>query len=57
MVREKVIVSTRTLQWKCVESRGDSNSLYYGEKVIFFGFFIFGMSIIWVLLNFGAAMP
>jgi len=31
MVREKVIVSTRTLQWKCVESRGDSNRRYYGR--------------------------
>ena len=34
MVREKVIVSTRTLQWKCVESRGDSNSLYYGRFIL-----------------------
>lgn len=24
MVRKKIIVSTRTLQWKCVESRTDS---------------------------------
>ncbi|KAL9419598.1 hypothetical protein AB3S75_037378 [Citrus x aurantiifolia] len=30
MVREKVKVSTRTLQWKCVESRADSKRLYYG---------------------------
>nr|YP_010011891.1 RNA polymerase alpha subunit [Melissa yunnanensis]QOI01961.1 RNA polymerase alpha subunit [Melissa yunnanensis] len=29
MVREKVTVSTRTLQWKCVESRTDSKRLYY----------------------------
>ncbi|KAM3730329.1 hypothetical protein ACB098_12G079200 [Castanea mollissima] len=34
MVREKVIVSTRTLQWKSVESRGDSNSLYYGHFIL-----------------------
>nr|VDD65792.1 unnamed protein product [Brassica oleracea] len=27
MVREKVKVSTRTLQWKCVESRRDSKRL------------------------------
>lgn len=31
MVREKVKVSTRTLQWKCVESRRDSKRLYYGQ--------------------------
>ncbi|KAI4324134.1 hypothetical protein L6164_023696 [Bauhinia variegata] len=30
MVGEKVTVSTRTLQWKCVESRVDSKRLYYG---------------------------
>ncbi|PIN15151.1 DNA-directed RNA polymerase [Handroanthus impetiginosus] len=30
MVREKVRVSTRTLQWKCFESRTDSKCLYYG---------------------------
>ena len=34
MVREKVIVSTRTLQWKCVESRADSNRLYYGRFIL-----------------------
>nr|YP_009456498.1 RNA polymerase alpha subunit [Gymnocarpos przewalskii]AUJ23088.1 RNA polymerase alpha subunit [Gymnocarpos przewalskii]UVW79805.1 RNA polymerase alpha subunit [Gymnocarpos przewalskii]UVW79886.1 RNA polymerase alpha subunit [Gymnocarpos przewalskii]UVW79967.1 RNA polymerase alpha subunit [Gymnocarpos przewalskii] len=31
MVREKIRVSTRTLQWKCVESRTDSKCLYYGR--------------------------
>lgn len=31
MVREKIRVSTRTLQWKCVESRMDSKCLYYGR--------------------------
>nr|AVM84281.1 RNA polymerase alpha subunit [Adenocalymma schomburgkii] len=31
MIREKVTVSTRTLQWKCVESRTDSKRLYYGR--------------------------
>ena len=34
MVREKVKVSTRTLQWKCVESRADSKRLYYGRFVL-----------------------
>nr|YP_009563604.1 DNA-directed RNA polymerase alpha subunit [Rehderodendron macrocarpum]QAV59213.1 DNA-directed RNA polymerase alpha subunit [Rehderodendron macrocarpum] len=34
MVREKVTVSTRTLQWKCVESRTDSKSLCYGRFVL-----------------------
>nr|YP_010210345.1 RNA polymerase alpha subunit [Paraboea dolomitica]UBD08229.1 RNA polymerase alpha subunit [Paraboea dolomitica] len=34
MVREKVRVSTRTLQWKCVESRTDSKRLYYGRFII-----------------------
>ena len=34
MVREKVTVSTRTLQWKCVESRADSKRLYYGRFVL-----------------------
>nr|YP_010466250.1 RNA polymerase alpha subunit [Pogostemon plectranthoides]UVF27996.1 RNA polymerase alpha subunit [Pogostemon plectranthoides] len=34
MVREKVTVSTRTLQWKCVESRKDSKRLYYGRFVL-----------------------
>nr|YP_009699757.1 RpoA [Grubbia rosmarinifolia]QEJ87666.1 RpoA [Grubbia rosmarinifolia] len=35
MVREKVTVSTRTLQWKCVESRTDSKRLYYGRFIMF----------------------
>nr|YP_009942384.1 RNA polymerase alpha subunit [Tropaeolum pentaphyllum]QOC71553.1 RNA polymerase alpha subunit [Tropaeolum pentaphyllum] len=34
MVREKVKVSTRTLQWKCVESRTDSKHLYYGRFIL-----------------------
>nr|ATL60697.1 RNA polymerase alpha subunit [Rondeletia odorata] len=34
MVREKIIVSTRTLQWKCVESRTDSKRLYYGRFIL-----------------------
>nr|YP_009695936.1 RpoA [Hydrostachys goudotiana]QEJ82659.1 RpoA [Hydrostachys goudotiana] len=34
MVRDKVTVSTRTLQWKCVESRADSNRLYYGRFIL-----------------------
>nr|UEV86301.1 RNA polymerase alpha subunit [Illigera rhodantha] len=34
MVREEVAVSTRTLQWKCVESRIDSKRLYYGRFVL-----------------------
>nr|YP_010273637.1 RNA polymerase alpha subunit [Dichondra micrantha]UKO32045.1 RNA polymerase alpha subunit [Dichondra micrantha]BDR61598.1 RNA polymerase alpha chain [Dichondra micrantha] len=34
MVREKVTVSTRTLQWKCVESRTDSKRLYYGRFML-----------------------
>nr|YP_010529112.1 RNA polymerase alpha subunit [Calophyllum inophyllum]UXW91124.1 RNA polymerase alpha subunit [Calophyllum inophyllum] len=34
MVREKVKISTRTLQWKCVESRTDSKRLYYGRFVL-----------------------
>nr|YP_010467867.1 RNA polymerase alpha subunit [Paronychia argentea]UVF30388.1 RNA polymerase alpha subunit [Paronychia argentea]UVF31227.1 RNA polymerase alpha subunit [Paronychia argentea] len=34
MVREKIRVSTRTLQWKCVESRTDSKSLYYGRFIL-----------------------
>nr|YP_009516908.1 RNA polymerase alpha subunit [Cabomba aquatica]AYE67966.1 RNA polymerase alpha subunit [Cabomba aquatica] len=34
MVREEVTVSTRTLQWKCVESRADSKRLYYGRFVL-----------------------
>ncbi|KAB2069029.1 hypothetical protein ES319_A08G070100v1 [Gossypium barbadense] len=36
MVREKVKVSTstRTRQWKCVESRIDSKRLYYGRFIL-----------------------
>nr|YP_009416307.1 DNA-directed RNA polymerase alpha subunit [Stewartia rubiginosa]ASM44257.1 DNA-directed RNA polymerase alpha subunit [Stewartia rubiginosa]QBK38240.1 RNA polymerase alpha subunit [Stewartia rubiginosa] len=34
MVREKVTVSTRTRQWKCVESRADSKRLYYGRFIL-----------------------
>nr|AIJ28354.1 RNA polymerase alpha subunit [Trifolium semipilosum] len=34
MIREKVKVSTRTLQWKCVESRVDSKLLYYGRFIL-----------------------
>nr|USG97818.1 RNA polymerase alpha subunit [Obetia radula]USG97901.1 RNA polymerase alpha subunit [Obetia radula] len=34
MVQEKVIVSTRPLQWKCVESRADSKRLYYGRFIL-----------------------
>ncbi|TYH59435.1 hypothetical protein ES332_D08G221300v1 [Gossypium tomentosum] len=36
MVREKVKVSTstRTRQWKCVESRTDSKCLYYGRFIL-----------------------
>ncbi|RHN80120.1 putative DNA-directed RNA polymerase [Medicago truncatula] len=34
MIREKVKVSTRTLQWKCVESRVDSKCLYYGRFIL-----------------------
>nr|QBC72780.1 RNA polymerase alpha subunit [Talinum caffrum] len=34
MVREKIRVSTRTLQWKCVESRTDSKCLYYGRFIL-----------------------
>nr|YP_010443415.1 RNA polymerase alpha subunit [Arenaria serpyllifolia]UTE94289.1 RNA polymerase alpha subunit [Arenaria serpyllifolia] len=34
MVREKIRVSTRTLQWKCVESRADSQCLYYGRFIL-----------------------
>nr|YP_010690289.1 RNA polymerase alpha subunit [Paeonia intermedia]WBU13244.1 RNA polymerase alpha subunit [Paeonia intermedia]WBU13328.1 RNA polymerase alpha subunit [Paeonia intermedia] len=34
MVREQVTVSTRTLQWKCVESRTDSKRLYYGRFIL-----------------------
>uniref|UniRef100_A0A5P8G2Z8 DNA-directed RNA polymerase subunit alpha n=2 Tax=Dipelta TaxID=105265 RepID=A0A5P8G2Z8_DIPYU len=34
MVQEKVRVSTRTLEWKCVESRADSKRLYYGRFIL-----------------------
>nr|YP_009698822.1 RpoA [Whipplea modesta]QEJ85970.1 RpoA [Whipplea modesta]QEJ86391.1 RpoA [Whipplea modesta]QEJ86476.1 RpoA [Whipplea modesta] len=34
MVRDKITVSTRTLQWKCVESRADSKRLYYGRFIL-----------------------
>nr|YP_009476993.1 RNA polymerase alpha subunit [Adenocalymma marginatum]AVM81511.1 RNA polymerase alpha subunit [Adenocalymma marginatum] len=34
MVREKVTVSTQTLQWKCVESRTDSKRLNYGRFIL-----------------------
>lgn len=34
MVREKIRVSTRTLQWKCVESRTDNKRLSYGRFIL-----------------------
>nr|QXO05527.1 RNA polymerase alpha subunit [Vrydagzynea tristriata] len=34
MVREEVAGSTRTLQWKCVESRVESKLLYYGRFIL-----------------------
>nr|YP_010489906.1 RNA polymerase alpha subunit [Koenigia forrestii]UWM11547.1 RNA polymerase alpha subunit [Koenigia forrestii]UZC53767.1 RNA polymerase alpha subunit [Koenigia forrestii]UZP14545.1 RNA polymerase alpha subunit [Koenigia forrestii] len=34
MVRDKIRVSTQTLQWKCVESRTDSKRLYYGRFIL-----------------------
>nr|CUA66532.1 RNA polymerase alpha subunit [Dianthus moravicus] len=34
MFREKIKVSTRTLQWKCVESRTDSKCLFYGRFIL-----------------------
>nr|YP_009729848.1 RpoA [Caldesia grandis]YP_009729934.1 RpoA [Caldesia parnassifolia]QHW08184.1 RpoA [Caldesia grandis]QHW08269.1 RpoA [Caldesia parnassifolia]UDZ61086.1 RNA polymerase alpha subunit [Caldesia grandis]UDZ61087.1 RNA polymerase alpha subunit [Caldesia parnassifolia]UDZ61088.1 RNA polymerase alpha subunit [Caldesia parnassifolia] len=34
MVREEVAESTRTPQWKCVESRVDSKRLYYGRFIL-----------------------
>lgn len=34
MVREKVTISTRTLRWKCIESRDDSKRLYYGRFIL-----------------------
>nr|YP_009436212.1 RNA polymerase alpha subunit [Cyphia banksiana]ATG26390.1 RNA polymerase alpha subunit [Cyphia banksiana] len=32
--RDKETVCTRTLQWKCVESRADSKRLYYGRFIL-----------------------
>nr|QFK69484.1 RNA polymerase alpha subunit [Ixonanthes chinensis] len=34
MVGEKVRISTRTLQWKCVESKTDSKRFYYGRFIL-----------------------
>nr|YP_009517736.1 RNA polymerase alpha subunit [Pulsatilla chinensis]AXP21820.1 RNA polymerase alpha subunit [Pulsatilla chinensis] len=34
MFREEVAVSTRTLQWKCVESREDSKRFFYGRFIL-----------------------
>nr|QXO04061.1 RNA polymerase alpha subunit [Goodyera repens] len=34
MVREEVAGSTRILQWKCVESRVESQRLYYGRFIL-----------------------
>nr|YP_010383723.1 RNA polymerase alpha subunit [Trailliaedoxa gracilis]ATL59592.1 RNA polymerase alpha subunit [Trailliaedoxa gracilis]UEQ17678.1 RNA polymerase alpha subunit [Trailliaedoxa gracilis] len=34
MVREKITVSTRTLEWKCVELRTDSKRLHYGRFIL-----------------------
>nr|QNM40142.1 RNA polymerase alpha subunit [Passiflora contracta] len=34
MVREKVRISTRTLQWKCVESKVYSKRLYFGRFLL-----------------------
>nr|WHE25662.1 RNA polymerase alpha subunit [Aristolochia tagala] len=34
MVREEVAVSTRTLRWKCVESRVDSKRFHYGRFIL-----------------------
>nr|YP_010477969.1 RNA polymerase alpha subunit [Gardenia stenophylla]QSX43510.1 RNA polymerase alpha subunit [Gardenia jasminoides]QZL38411.1 RNA polymerase alpha subunit [Gardenia jasminoides var. grandiflora]UVI59326.1 RNA polymerase alpha subunit [Gardenia stenophylla]WRO38983.1 RNA polymerase alpha subunit [Gardenia jasminoides]WRO39071.1 RNA polymerase alpha subunit [Gardenia jasminoides] len=34
MVREKITVSTRTREWKCVELRTDSKRLYYGRFIL-----------------------
>ena len=34
MVREEVVGSTRTLQWRCVESKVDSKRLYYGRFIL-----------------------
>ncbi|KAF6144910.1 hypothetical protein GIB67_003982 [Kingdonia uniflora] len=34
MLREEVTVSTRKVQWKCVESKVDSKRLYYGRFIL-----------------------
>nr|QVV41420.1 RNA polymerase alpha subunit [Bridelia tomentosa] len=34
MIREKVTISTQTVQWKCVESRTDSKRLSYGRFIL-----------------------
>lgn len=34
MVREQVRIDTRTLQWKCLESRADSKRLSYGRFIL-----------------------
>lgn len=34
MIREKLKVSTQTLQWKCVESRVDNKCVYYGRFIL-----------------------
>nr|YP_010278795.1 RNA polymerase alpha subunit [Anemone flaccida]QJS33353.1 RNA polymerase alpha subunit [Anemone flaccida]UKG19113.1 RNA polymerase alpha subunit [Anemone flaccida] len=34
MFREEIAVSTRTLQWKCVESREDSKRFHYGRFIL-----------------------
>nr|YP_009403764.1 RNA polymerase alpha subunit [Isotoma hypocrateriformis]ASA34956.1 RNA polymerase alpha subunit [Isotoma hypocrateriformis] len=34
MIREQVRIETRTLQWKCVESRADSKTLSYGRFIL-----------------------
>nr|YP_010290544.1 RNA polymerase alpha subunit [Centrolepis aristata]ULQ64490.1 RNA polymerase alpha subunit [Centrolepis aristata] len=34
MIQEKVGRSTRTIQWKCVESRVESKRLYYGRFIL-----------------------
>nr|YP_009486742.1 RNA polymerase alpha subunit [Piliostigma thonningii]YP_009486779.1 RNA polymerase alpha subunit [Piliostigma thonningii]AWB12965.1 RNA polymerase alpha subunit [Piliostigma thonningii]AWB13002.1 RNA polymerase alpha subunit [Piliostigma thonningii] len=34
MVRDKVTVSTQTLQWKCLESRADNKRLHYGRFIL-----------------------
>nr|AWI73059.1 RNA polymerase alpha subunit [Lepiniopsis trilocularis] len=34
MIRDKITVSTRTPQWKCVESRTDSKRFFYGRFIL-----------------------